>query len=792
MSSETQRDTSPGPAVDADTGASSAGEPVRIGVLTSGGDAQGMNAAVRAVVRTALRMGAQPYAVMEGWAGAVAGGEGVRKLEWDSVGSILHRGGTIIGTARSAEFREREGQLAACRNLLEHGIDRLVVIGGDGSLTGTNEFRNNWPSLVAELVERGDISAQTAAAHPVLMVTGIVGSIDNDLVGADMTIGTDSALHRILEAIDDISSTAASHQRTFIVEVMGRHCGYLALMAAVAGGCDYVLVPELPPDDGWEEDMCRKLSKGREAGRRESMVIVAEGATDRSGNPITADDVKRVLAERLGEEARVTILGHVQRGGKPSAYDRWMSTLLGCTAAREVVLATPESEPVIIAERRNRIRRLPMMEQVRATRAVKDLVAAGDYQGAVAARGSSFEQMLGIFETMSTPPALDPAAGDALNPQAGRSRRVAIVHAGGLAPGMNTAARAAVRLGLDHGFTMLGVHGGFPGLLDGDVRELSWDDVEGWVGDGGAELGTRRDIPTIEQLYSLGRAIESHQIDAMLIIGGFNAYLAAHKLVTERGRYPAFKIPMICVPASIDNNLPGSELSIGADTALNSAVEALDAIKQSAAASRRCFVAEAMGRRCGYLTLMSGIATGAERVYLNEEGLTLKKLAQDSARMVESFRSGRKLYLVIRNERASENYTLDVLAKIFSEESEGLYDVRQAQIGHLQQGGDPTAFDRIMATKLVAHALELLSDQLDAGTYHSSYVGLVEGRITHHRLEHMDEELDLTARRPLHQWWMGLRGAIGLVNKDLGVMAPADVPDFGETVSRAASAEDRD
>ena len=760
--------------------------PVRIGVLTSGGDAQGMNAAVRAVVRAALRMGAQPYAVMEGWAGAVAGGDSIRPLNWDSVGSILHRGGTVIGTARSAEFRERDGQLAAARNLLEHDIDRLVVIGGDGSLTGTDVFRTNWPGLVAELAERGEISPEKAAAHPALMVTGLVGSIDNDLVGADMTIGTDSALHRILEAIDDISSTAASHQRTFIIEVMGRHCGYLALMAAVAGGCDYVLVPELPPAGGWEEDMCRKLAKGREAGRRESMVVVAEGATDRSGNPISADDVKRVLSERLGEEARVTILGHVQRGGKPSAYDRWMSTLLGCAAAHEAVTATPESEPVIIAERHNRISRLPMMEQIRATRAVKDLVASGDYEGAVAARGASFGEMLRIFETMSTPPELDPdAASD--QPPSAEPKRVAIIHAGGLAPGMNTAARAVVRLGLDHDFTMLGVYGGFPGLLDGDVRELSWDDVEGWVGDGGAELGTRREIPTIEQLYSLGRAIESHRIDALLIIGGFNAYLSAYELVSERDRYPAFKIPIICVPASIDNNLPGSELSIGADTALNNAVGALDSIKQSAAASHRCFVAESMGRKCGYLALMSGIATGAERVYLNEDGLTLAQLAQDSARMVDSFRSGRQLYLVIRNERASKNYTLDVLAKIFSQEGHGLYDVRHAAIGHLQQGGDPSAFDRIMATKLVAHALDLLAEQLGAGTYHSSYVGLTGGRISHHRLERMNDELDLVARRPLHQWWMGLREAISLVSQNSGVIPMEDIPDFGAAVSAAAA-----
>ena len=762
---------------------SPAEEPIRVGVLTSGGDAQGMNAAVRAAVRTLLRLGAQPFAVMEGWAGAVAGGEGIRPLEWDSVGAILHRGGTIIGTARSADFRKRSGQLDAAANLLEHGIDRLIVIGGDGSLTGTNEFRKNWPDLVAELAETGRISKQTAQAHPALMVAGIVGSIDNDLVGADMTIGTDSALHRILEAIDDISSTAASHQRTFVVEVMGRHCGYLALMAAVAGGCDYVLVPEIPPAEGWEEDMCAKLSKGRRAGRRESMVIVAEGATDRSGNPITADDVKRVLSGRLGEDARVTILGHVQRGGKPSAYDRWMSTLLGCQAAREVLLASPETVPVIVVERHNRIRSVPMMEQVEATRKVKDLVAAGDWEGAVEARGRSFGEMLRIFETMSTPP--EPA-----DAGAAPSKRVAIIHAGGLAPGMNTAARAAVRLGLDHGFTMLGVAGGFPGLLDGEVRELSWDDVEGWVGDGGAELGTRREVPEVEQLYALGRAIEKHEIDALLVIGGYNAYLAAHRLVTEKGRYPAFQIPILCVPASIDNNLPGSELSIGTDTALNATISALDSIKQSAAASHRCFVAEVMGRKCGYLSFMSGLATGAEGVYLHEGGIRLARLAEDSRRMVEAFKNGRKLHLLIRNERASEYYTTDVLAKIFAAEGVGLYDVREAVIGHLQQGGDPTAFDRLMATKLVAHALGLLADQLERGTDHSSYVGLTGGRITHHRLEHMEDDLDMANRRPRHQWWLGMRPALDLVSSDLGPLAMADVPDFGEAVDAAATAED--
>lgn len=736
--------------------------PVRIGVLTSGGDAQGMNAAVRAVVRTALRLGAQPYAVMEGWAGAVAGGDGIRPLNWDSVGSILHRGGTIIGTARSKEFRTREGMLSAAANLLEHGIDRLVVIGGDGSLTGTNEFRKAWPSLLAELMTTGRITPEVAAAHAQLMIAGLVGSIDNDLVGTDMTIGADSALHRIMEAIDSLSSTAASHQRTFVIEVMGRHCGYLALMSAVAGGCDYVFVPELPPADGWEEDMCNKLQAGRAAGRRDSLVIVAEGAQDRKGNPITAADVCDVLEERLGEDARVTILGHVQRGGRPSAYDRWMSTLLGYAAAQEVLRATPESEPHIIGVRHNRIAHLPLMESVENTRAVATYIKDGDYEAAVEARGASFAQMLQIFENMSTPP-LQSSHNEA-SPV--KNKRVAILHAGGLAPGMNTAARAAVRLGIDHGLTMLGIEGGFPGLLDGAVKELSWADVEGWVGEGGAALGTHRDYPTIEQLYSIGRSLESNHIDGLIVIGGFNAYLGAHTLIKERDRYPAFNIPIVCVPASIDNNLPGSELSIGADTAVNSTVSTLDAIKLSASASKRCFVAEVMGRRCGYLTLMSGLATGAEKVYLPEHDATLDEIASATSDMVKSFRDGRRLYLVLRNEAACGLYSTKLLADVFAQESNGLYDVRESVIGHVQQGGNPTAFDRLMATRLVTNAMQVLVDELVAGTARGHYVGLVNGEFRDSPLAHMNDELDLVNRRPRDQWWLRLEHVIPVVSQD--------------------------
>ena len=732
---------------------------VRIGVLTSGGDAQGMNAAVRAVVRTALARGAQPYAIYEGWQGACTGGDSIKKMEWSDVSSILAEGGTVIGTARSADFRTYEGRHRAAANLLEHGIDHLVVIGGDGSLSGTNEFRGEWAQHVAELAAEGVISAETAAAHPALIIVGLVGSIDNDMVGTDMTIGADTALHRILDAIDQLTSTAASHQRTFVVEVMGRHCGYLPLMAAVAGGADYVFTPEDPAGPGWQDDLAEHLRLGREAGRRESIVLVAEGAHDRDGNELSTQLIADTIQERTGEDARVTILGHVQRGGTPSAYDRWMSTLLGYAAVQEILASTAEDEPVILGVRRNRITRVPLMKAVHDTRAVKDLIAAGDYAAAQASRGSSFSSMVGINQILSTPPQLTPEP-------TGESQRVAILHAGGLAPGMNTAARVAVRLGIARGWTMLGVEGSWSGLADDRVRELSWSDVEGWAFKGGAELGTKRDIPPVEQFYALGRAIERNEIDALLVIGGMNAYLGVHAITSEKDRYPAFQIPILLIPASIDNNLPGSELSIGADTAVNSTVYTLDAIKLSASASKRCFVAEVMGRRCGYLTLMSGLATGAEKVYLPEHDATLDEIASATSDMVKSFRDGRRLYLVLRNEAACGLYSTKLLADVFAQESNGLYDVRESVIGHVQQGGNPTAFDRLMATRLVTNAMQVLVDELVAGTARGHYVGLVNGEFRDSPLAHMNDELDLVNRRPRDQWWLRLEHVIPVVSQD--------------------------
>src|SRR5512133_844648 len=722
-----------------------------IGVLTSGGDAPGMNAALRAVVRVALGHKARVFAIYEGYQGMVDGGESISELKNQDVGGIIQRGGTIIGTARCAAFRTREGRLKAALNLVNVGIDRLVVIGGDGSLTGANLCRQEWSSLLSELVSSGQIDQATADRHPYLAIAGLVGSIDNDFSGTDMTIGTDTALHRITDALDQIGSTASSHQRTFVVEVMGRNCGYLALMSCLAGAAHYVFIPESPPDtDDWQSQMCDVLAAGRKAGRRHSMVVIAEGARDRHGNPITSAQVVKALEERLGEDARVTILGHIQRGGAPSAFDRWMSTLVGRAAVESLIDCDPKNEPQVFGMRYNRITSLPLMECVQKTRAVTEAVDTCDYERAMDLRGGSFKEQFRILHTLMRALPHPPALGQ-------RRLRLAIMTAGAPSPGMNTAVRAAVRMAIDQGHIALAVENGFEGLIHNEIKEFNWMDVHGWGGVGGSHLGISRKLPTGRDWYQIARNIEAQGIDGILVIGGWGAYETAYKMYTQRETFSAFNVPIVCLPASINNNLPGSELSIGADTALNSIVEVLDKIKQSAVATRRCFVVEVMGRYCGYLALMSGIASGAERVYINEDGVKLSDLEIDLQRMREDFQQGKRLSLLIRNENANQLYSTSFMASLFEEESSGLFDVRAVILGHMQQGGNPSPFDRVQATRMATRCITFLIDEASKGSNSGAFIGMQGGHSQFHTLEDMPRMVDAVHMRQKEQWWLDLR-----------------------------------
>ncbi len=740
---------------------------LRIGVFTSGGDAQGMNAAVRAVVRVAIDRGLEVYAIYEGYQGMVDGGDRIRPIGWSDVGGILHRGGTAIGSARCREFLERPGRLEAAYNLVSKGIEGLIVIGGDGSLTGAHIFRQEWPGLLDELVEAGRIDVETAQRHRELAVVGMVGSIDNDFHGTDMTIGADTALHRIVEAIDAISSTAASHQRSFVVEVMGRRCGYLALMSGLASGADWILIPENPPNlPNWEDKMCEVLRKGRQMGRRDSVVVVAEGARDRDGNAISSAYVKQVLEEKLGEDTRVTILGHVQRGGSPSAFDRNLSTLLGA-AAVEAILEEDFNDGVpVIGMRGNKITRTPLSVCLNRTNGVAEAIADHDFRRAMQTRGGSFAAAFATLRTLIRATPREPTPGQ-------RQLRLAVMHGGAPAPGMNAAVRTAVRLGIDRGHTMLGVRNAFEGLIRGDIEELGWMSVNGWAHRGGAMLGTNRKIPDEGDLYAIARTLEDQRIDAILMIGGWSGYEAVLELHSRRELFPAFNIPILCLPSTIDNDLPASELSIGADTALNNIVSAVDKIKQSAVASRRAFVVEVMGRWCGYLALMSALATGAERVYLPEEGVTLEDMVEDVNKLKRGFSQGKRLGVMIRNELANVTYTTSFMTALFEEEGGDLFDVRWAILGHIQQGGNPSPFDRIMATRLAAMCIDHIEEHMDEDEPRSACIGQQAGRIVFTDLQDVPRLMDRRFSRPRQQWWLGLRPVARILAQP-GPSSPAD------------------
>ena len=229
----------------------------KIAFLTSGGDSPGMNSAIRAIVRMSIFKRAVPFAIFEGYKGLVF--DKISEFSWNDVSNLLSAGGTYIKTSRCKEFMERNYRKIGAYNLMKREISKLIVVGGDGSLSGADKLREEWPEFVEELYSEGKISINIKEKCQFLSIVGMVGSIDNDMCGTEITIGANSSLHRIVEAVDSISSTASSHSRAFVIEVMGRNCGWLALNAFIATGADWLFCPETPPAEGWENEMCSSL-----------------------------------------------------------------------------------------------------------------------------------------------------------------------------------------------------------------------------------------------------------------------------------------------------------------------------------------------------------------------------------------------------------------------------------------------------------------------------------------------------------------------------------------------------
>ncbi|KAH9895509.1 6-phosphofructokinase [Xylariomycetidae sp. FL2044] len=755
----------------------------KIAIMTSGGDAPGMNGVVRAVVRMAIHMGCDAYCVYEGYEGLVRGGNLIRKMDWNDVRGYLSEGGTLIGTARCMAFYERPGRLTAAKNMILNGIDALIICGGDGSLTGADKFRAEWPSLLEELVSKNELVQQQIEPYQHLNIVGLVGSIDNDLSGTDATIGCYSALTRICEMVDYIEATASSHSRAFVIEVMGRHCGWLALMAGVATGADFIFIPEKPREDNWEEEMHDIIQQHRNWGKRKTIVIIAEGARDRHGGKITAEMVKNLLADKdgLALDTRITTLGHVQRGGTAVAYDRMLATLQGTEAVKAVLEATPETETCFIAITENKIARKPLISAVAETKEVAKLIEAQQFDKAMGLRDTEFSDQ---YQSYMMTTAMGLPEDNTLEP--GKRMKIGFINVGAPAGGMNAATRAGVAYCRTRGHEPVAIHNGFAGFARhhgdeplGAVRPFDWLEVDGWASKGGSEIGTNRELPEESGMELIANLIKKYKFDALFLVGGFEAYHAVSQLRKARDQYPSLCIPMTLLPATISNNVPGTEYSLGSDTCLNELVSYCDKIKQSASATRRrVFVIETQGGRSGYVAVLGGLGVGASAVYIPEEGISLNMLNTDVQHLKEVFRKdkgqSRAGRLVLVNEKASRTYTANLIADIIREEAHERFESRVSIPGHVQQGGVPSAMDRCRAVRLAIKCIQQLEafgpksyenpDKIRKDPLSASVIGIQGAAVVFSPMKVLEEEAtDWKNRRATSAHWLYMKEVVDIL-----------------------------
>lgn len=753
---------------------------VKVAMLTSGGDSQGMNAALRSCGRMILSQGAKVFAVKWGYQGLVDGGENIKEFTWSDLSKIIHIGGTILGTARCMEFMTVEGRRKACLNMVKIGISKLVVIGGDGSLTGADLFRKEWSDHLEALVKEGKITESQRKEFSFLSIVGLVGSIDNDFCNTDMTIGCDSALHRIIECVDSIITTAESHKRGFVVEIMGRHAGYLALCSGLSVGADYVFIPEFPPDSSWKENLCQSVNTFLARGKKYAIVLVAEGAQDKSGEPITANMVKDILCKCVELDSRVTVLGHVQRGGCPSAYDRILASRQGIEAAVNVLVAKPSDPIYVICTKNIQITRVPLHDCITMCNGIKEAYKSRDIAKVVELRGPSFIRSLELFKTLQN---LVPHAGDS---QTGNRYKFAIVHTGAPSAGMDPCSRAFVIWCMSKGHSVIGFRNGFEGVVLEDFVELGWKDIEPWFANGGSSLGSSR-YHVSNDLERIAGVFKKLGLNGLVMVGGFDTVFYLRELHNSRQKFESFRIPIIMIPATIGNNIACTSYTLGCDTTLNSISQCCDSLRLSAKSSRkRIFVVETFGKKCGYLATMAAISSAAENAYSLQNAPKISNIISDIDNLKFKFKhQGLDFGLIMFSNDFSENYTLDSITQILNEEGKPFFTARKSIIGHIQQGASASPFDRFLSakfgSKVAIKMLELLdASQKDKDLFTKPSTCCMIGRTPSgydfYDFEHIIKNTDTKLRSPKESWWFPLRKVIDILSNSDYIYESTTVP----------------
>lgn len=630
----------------------------RIGVLTSGGDAPGMNAAIRAVVRTAIADGMEVVGIRRGFSGLID--EDMVELDAGSVADIIQRGGTFLYTARCPEMLTSEGQDAAAESCRKHGIEALVVIGGDGSFRGCQS-----------LMERG------------INVVGIPGTIDLDIACTEYTIGFDTAVNTAMEEIDRIRDTSTSQERCSIIEVMGRHAGYIALWCGIANGAEAVLTTELY--DFEEQKLINDIQTKRRSGRKHYIIVNAEGIGDSEG-------MAKRIQYATGMPTTATILGYLQRGGSPTCKDRVFASAMGAKAV-DIIYNGGSSR--VVAYKNGAFVDFDMAEAL-AMKKTLDPFLVGMLSKLTRKGGSKVMKKEGILpQEADESNAGKEACG--LTPGEDGKRTIGVLTSGTDSPGMNAAIRAVVRTAIGYDIKVIGFRRGFAGLIEKDYIEMTNKTMSETVQLGGTLLlaSDCEAFFTEEGQQKALDTIKEHDIDALVVIGGTGTMRGALDLA-KRG------VNVIGVPATADLDVACTEYTIGFDTAINTAMEAIDKVRDTSQSHERCSVIEVAGKHSGHNALWCGIATGAEEI------LTPEYYDHNEQRIISNILSkkklGKRLHLIIDSESVGKSGSL---AKNI-DFATGL-EARATVLGILQYGGRPSCMDRVFASAMGGKAVEALN-----------------------------------------------------------------------------------
>ncbi|KAI4291834.1 6-phosphofructokinase 1 [Pancytospora philotis] len=684
-------------------------------IVTSGGDSCGMNAAIRSAARVAILCGARVFGSHRGYDGLIDGN--IEEIGWDCVSKQSRTGGTMLMTARSPRFRTKDGRRSAAHSLIRRGIGAMVVIGGDGSLRGAMKLQREFPAHRASYCEGAGSSS--AAAPAVLSVVGIPGTIDNDVYGSETSLGADSALQRILGVANRLYSNMRSSRRVFVLETMGNTCGWLATAAAFALDADYVLVPEKRYAGSWREELAETVGLSWANHKEDILVLLCENTRDASGKRITLQDVAGALS---AYHVRTHRIGHVQRGGAPSARDSVIGTLAGVCAIKIILersASTAGGQPCakMIAVCGDELKAVDLEACVDGTRLTRKMVKRGG--DALALRPELFRSMLSNLEGHRKRKLGDSssAAGDT------ERARVGIVNSGDRTAGMNACLHMLVQEGLCSGLQMLYFSGG-PAAMD-QISEAAPHQFRRDSGGGGVAIGTSKSAGV--DAAHIAEQMQKHRLDWLVMIGDWANLELARRVQN-----------VILVPTESRRILPlrafgPNEMCLGFDSSLNSVVKALTICRDSiehlektalvveVASSKQCVMAALASGAFATICDITGNAGGEEK----EEAL--ERLVR---RLNDHFSAPNSApAIILRSADVWGDLDTSRLAKTLAQRS-GL-SVQYCVLGPLGDGFVPSPVDQMTAGLAAFEVVKSIREGRGSGA-----VGLVAGMVT---FVHADE-----------------------------------------------------